>query len=260
MNSCVIVLSHHDSRRDKIIDNIIKPLKSKKIKCGIAVPDTVDTTEYNKYGDIIKYNPEDTISKVKNDIIKKYKGSVNYIHIIEDDMVIANPEFISKVEQLMKLLNLPIFTSVTPEAQNTVFGILTPRLRLTDIKIPGFETLEFYMNEAKCYICINLIEFSDNFLFDESMNYFYLSHNYWKRCHTDRSVPFLNFYPTFAGEEEMLYHDSTIPSHITNKEMLDAKHEVEKAALKWETESSVDGPIQRVMGAIEVYNRLHGIQ
>lgn len=256
MNSVIVVLSHVDERRKKLQENIFKALKDSNITYGIAVPSNVDTTTLNGVGDIIQYDSNATIATVKNQIIKTYKGVAKYIHIIEDDMVLADSAYISKVEEFMEFLNLPIFASTTPENQNCVFGILTPRLSLTDIKTP-FDKVDFYSNEAKCYICINLYNFNDRYYFDETMNYFYLSYNYWKRHHTDHSVPFLNFYPSFPDEAKMLYRDISIPSHITQTHVKDAAAEVQKTNIKWESEPSIDGPIQLVMNSINLYKHLH---
>ena len=259
--SIVIILSHHYTRREKLYDNLFKNLENlENVEYGIAVPEDTPLNELDsRFGTVIKYDRYATVSAAKNVIIKKYLPTGAFLHIVEDDMIVNFGEYLNSTETLMEFLKLPIFAATTPESQNRIFGILTPRFVMTDIatirkdEVPN--TIEYYSNESKSYICINLMQFSPKYYFDESMNYFYLSHNFWKRRHTDQSVPFLNFYPSVKGEEKLIYRDSTIPSHITEAHIKDATNEVKRAGLKWEPESSIDGPINQIMHAIEHFRK-----
>lgn len=255
MKRIVAILSHYESRRNKIIDNICAKLDSVKIPYCIVVPSDTPDSSLERYTNVLKYNNTSTISAVKNLIIDTYKGSAAYIHIIEDDMVL-DPQYILNAEHLMEYLNVPIISATAVDSQNMVYGILTPRLRIKDIGKP-FDTIEFYSNESKSYICINSYDIPDRYKFNESMNYFYLSHNYWKRHHTDNSVPFLNFYPCVPGETQLLYRDRTIESHITKQHVYDASEEVRLANLRWEPETSIDGPIQYILNSSMAYNKTH---
>jgi hypothetical protein len=259
--SIVIVLSHHYNRREKLYDNLFKNLENiDNVEYGIAVPEDTPLNELDtRFGTVIKYDRYATVSTAKNVIIKKYLPTGAFLHIVEDDMIVKFNEYLNSTETLMEFLKLPIFAATTPDSQNKIFGILTPRFVMTDITLLNDRnlpsTIEYYSNESKSYICINLMYFKPRFYFDESMNYFYLSHNFWKRHHTDKSVPFLNFYPAIKGEEKLIYRDISIPSHITEAHIKDATNEVQTASLKWEPETAIDGPINQIMYAIEHFRK-----
>lgn len=258
MKRMVAILSHYNSRRNKIINNICVNLDALNIPYCVVVPQSVSDDALSMFKNVFKYNDTDTISKVKNDIIRKYKGLAHYLHIIEDDMILSNGQYILNAEEMMEFLNIPIISATTVENQNRVCGILTPRVRIKDLEKP-FNEIEFYSTEAKCYICINLYDMPARFEFNESYTYFYLGHNYWKRHHTDGSVPFLNFYPSIKDEDIMLHRDFSIKSHLTNEHIKQATAEIKDSGIRWEADSSIDGPVNYIINSLNAYRRTHRV-
>jgi hypothetical protein len=197
----------------------------------------------------------DNIPKCKNAIIKAITSVASvpqYLHIIEDDVIITSDEYIDRIEKMMDLLELEYWCNGYTNAMNTIFTKKSPRfiMNLGKYAVNDIDTIEFTAHESNEHMVFKLIEEGPLVQFHPQLNLLYNIEFIYRMHKKDPKKYFLNFYPTIPLERTELLRDIIrFPHKNPDESRYNIKEEesiMKELNVEWKPHTIVDELIHRV--------------
>jgi hypothetical protein len=130
--------------------------------------------KYKSFLNIYSIDDIDNISKANNFIINKakelFEGDVDFIHILHDDLIVADTFKVKEYEAFITEYNLGYYCAPHLSMLNNIYETSSPRLSIVTER-HSTSNIHVYAFDSKEYIIINCKKNSE--LFNKDLKYLY---------------------------------------------------------------------------------------